>query len=130
MTAIAIFRTPALTRLRARVSTGSALAVGSLSVVALHVADDKFLQPNPGTSAGDHLVGRARPDRAARPRPRGPTHACAPAPAPCSRSCSAFFALIVGRPRPPTTRSRRPVGRRLHRPARSRPGSCCSASAP
>jgi hypothetical protein len=26
------------------------------AVVALHVADDSFLQPNPGTSAGDHVV--------------------------------------------------------------------------
>jgi dienelactone hydrolase len=26
-------------------------------VVALHVVDDNFLQPNPGMSAGDHLVG-------------------------------------------------------------------------
>ena len=25
-------------------------------LVALHVADDSFLQPQPGTSAGDHLV--------------------------------------------------------------------------
>jgi uncharacterized protein len=30
------------------------LAVG---VAALHVVDDNFLQPQPGTSAGDHLVG-------------------------------------------------------------------------
>jgi len=28
----------------------------ALGAVALHVADDNFLQPNPGTSAGDHLV--------------------------------------------------------------------------
>jgi hypothetical protein len=27
-----------------------------LAVVAVHVADDSFLQPQPGTSAGDHLV--------------------------------------------------------------------------
>jgi uncharacterized protein len=26
-------------------------------VIALHIADDNFFQPNPGTSAGDHLVG-------------------------------------------------------------------------
>jgi fermentation-respiration switch protein FrsA (DUF1100 family) len=32
------------------------LAVGALLVVALHVLDDNFLQPQPGTSAGDHLV--------------------------------------------------------------------------
>jgi fermentation-respiration switch protein FrsA (DUF1100 family) len=28
----------------------------ALAVVALHVVDDSFLQPSPGTSAGDHLV--------------------------------------------------------------------------
>jgi hypothetical protein len=28
----------------------------ALAVVALHVVDDNFLQPAPGTSAGDHLV--------------------------------------------------------------------------
>jgi fermentation-respiration switch protein FrsA (DUF1100 family) len=27
-----------------------------LAIIALHVADDSFLQPQPGTSAGDHLV--------------------------------------------------------------------------
>jgi uncharacterized protein len=27
------------------------------AMVALHVLDDSFLQPSPGTSAGDHLVG-------------------------------------------------------------------------
>src|SRR4051812_22132222 len=53
MTAIATYRSLAPTR----VSTGSALAVGALTLVALHVADDSFLQPNPGTSARDHLAG-------------------------------------------------------------------------
>ena len=28
----------------------------ALGLIALHVADDSFLQPQPGTSAGDHLV--------------------------------------------------------------------------
>src|SRR5688500_16012712 len=28
----------------------------ALGVIALHVVDDSFLQPQPGTSAGDHLV--------------------------------------------------------------------------
>ena len=32
------------------------LAVWGLLVVAVHVVDDSFLQPQPGTSAGDHLV--------------------------------------------------------------------------
>jgi len=31
-------------------------AVGGLVVVAVHVLDDNFLQPQPGTSAGNHLV--------------------------------------------------------------------------
>jgi len=32
------------------------LVVAGLLVVAVHVLDDSFLQPQPGTSAGDHLV--------------------------------------------------------------------------
>jgi uncharacterized protein len=40
----------------ARVATERALATGGLVVVALHVVDDNFLQPQPGTSAGEHLV--------------------------------------------------------------------------
>ena len=35
----------------------AALARLGIAVVALHVVDDSFLQPNPGTSASDHLVG-------------------------------------------------------------------------
>ena len=31
-------------------------AVGSLGVIGVHVVDDNFLQPQPGTSAADHLV--------------------------------------------------------------------------
>ena len=34
-----------------------AVARIALGAVALHVADDSFLQPNPGTSATDHLAG-------------------------------------------------------------------------
>ena len=37
--------------------TEAGLARLAIGVVALHVVDDNFLQPNPGTSAGDHLVG-------------------------------------------------------------------------
>jgi dienelactone hydrolase len=32
------------------------LAVAGLAVIAVHLVDDNFLQPQPGTSAGDHLV--------------------------------------------------------------------------
>ena len=36
--------------------TETGLARIGLGVVALHMVDDAFLQPNPGTSAGDHLA--------------------------------------------------------------------------
>jgi uncharacterized protein len=36
--------------------TEQRLFLAAVGVVALHVADDSFLQPQPGTSAGDHLV--------------------------------------------------------------------------
>ena len=32
------------------------LFLGSIALIALHVIDDSFLQPQPGTSAADHLV--------------------------------------------------------------------------
>jgi hypothetical protein len=67
----------------ARVATERALTMGALGVVALHVADDSFLQPQPGTGAGDHLISGLVPlaflgfgaavCRAARPGVRGPT---------------------------------------------------------
>jgi uncharacterized protein len=34
----------------------TSLAVAGLAVIAVHVLDDRFLQPQPGTTAGDHLV--------------------------------------------------------------------------
>jgi hypothetical protein len=37
--------------------TEAGLARLAFGVAALHVVDDNFLQPQPGTSAGDHLVG-------------------------------------------------------------------------
>lgn len=33
-----------------------AVFLAGAAVIAMHVADDSFLQPQPGTSAGDHLV--------------------------------------------------------------------------
>ncbi len=47
-------------RLRATrlgLTTQSAVALSAMAVVGLHVADDAFLQPEPGTSALDHLPG-------------------------------------------------------------------------
>jgi uncharacterized protein len=40
----------------ARIATERGLALASLCLVGLHVVDDNFLQPNPGTGAADHLV--------------------------------------------------------------------------
>ena len=40
----------------ARLLSEVVIARVALGVVALHVADDSFLQPQPGTSASDHLV--------------------------------------------------------------------------
>jgi hypothetical protein len=39
-----------------RVLTETVVARVAIGLVALHIADDNFLQPQPGTSAGDHLV--------------------------------------------------------------------------
>lgn len=41
----------------ARLATERTIALTSIGVVALHVADDNFLQPEPGMSAADHLPG-------------------------------------------------------------------------
>jgi hypothetical protein len=50
-------RRAAATRVAAALRTETGLARFALGLAALHVADDNFFQPEPGTSAGDHLVG-------------------------------------------------------------------------
>jgi uncharacterized protein len=50
-------RRAAETRVAAALLTETGLARIALGIGALHVVDDNFLQPQPGTSAGDHLVG-------------------------------------------------------------------------
>ena len=60
MTSITLSNDPAVTpwtRITAAVRSEVGLARLAIGVVALHVVDDNFLQPNPGTSAGDHLAG-------------------------------------------------------------------------
>ena len=47
----------AATRAAATLRTEAGLARLALGVAALHVVDDNFIQPQPGTSAGDHLAG-------------------------------------------------------------------------
>src|SRR5262249_52382793 len=44
-------------RLAAAVLNEVGLVRLAVAVIALHVVDDNFLQPNPGTSAADHLAG-------------------------------------------------------------------------
>ena len=39
------------------VATMTGVAVVSIGVVAVHIVDDSFLHPEPGTSAVDHLAG-------------------------------------------------------------------------
>ncbi|HET6643357.1 MAG TPA: CocE/NonD family hydrolase [Gaiellaceae bacterium] len=50
-------RKVAATRVAATFLTETGLARLAFAVGAIHVVDDNFLQPQPGTSAGDHLVG-------------------------------------------------------------------------
>jgi uncharacterized protein len=50
-------RKAAAARVAAALRTETGLARVAFGVGALHVVDDNFLQPQPGTSAGDHLVG-------------------------------------------------------------------------
>jgi hypothetical protein len=48
---------PSRSAVVSRLATESAIARAGLVVVAVHVADDSFIQPQPGTSAADHLAG-------------------------------------------------------------------------
>jgi uncharacterized protein len=60
MNVIATPTTPGFARLAAAAAalrTEAGLARVGLGAVALHVVDDNWLQPNPGTSASDHLFG-------------------------------------------------------------------------
>ena len=50
-------RSRPLSRVAAALRTEAGVVVAATAVIGLHVVDDNFLQPNPGTSAGDHLFG-------------------------------------------------------------------------
>jgi hypothetical protein len=45
-----------LTRLASAVTRETAVTLIALGIVGLHIVDDNVLQPEPGTSAGDHLA--------------------------------------------------------------------------
>jgi hypothetical protein len=49
------------TRLERAVQHEQALILFAFGVVGLHLADDNFLQPQPGTSPGEHLVSGLLP---------------------------------------------------------------------
>ena len=93
------------------------LFVLGVATIALHVLDDSFLQPPPGTSAGDHLVGGLVPLAVlalaawAYPRLRGGR-----------RGALALvfraFGIVAGVEAVHYTRQGRGIRRRLHRPAR------------
>ena len=55
-TAISHLDTGFLARVAAWLRSDVGVARLAIGAVALHVVDDNFLQPNPGTSAADHLV--------------------------------------------------------------------------
>jgi hypothetical protein len=54
---VAESRRAAVARATAALRTEAGLARLALGVAALHVVDDNFIQPQPGTSAGGHLAG-------------------------------------------------------------------------
>jgi uncharacterized protein len=39
-----------------RIADGRVVGVWAIAIIALHIADDSFLHPEPGTAAGDHLA--------------------------------------------------------------------------
>ena len=89
-------RRPAGARLLAAVRTESGLFLLGIGVVALHVLDDNFLQPHPGTSASDHLVSGLVPlalllAAAVALRPRS-----APASAATIALLLGFFGVLAG----------------------------------
>ncbi|HWM13801.1 MAG TPA: CocE/NonD family hydrolase [Gaiellaceae bacterium] len=54
---VAELRKGSVSRAAAALRTEAGLARLALGVAALHVVDDNFIQPQPGTSAADHLAG-------------------------------------------------------------------------
>ena len=70
-----------------RLWSETTLVRASIGLVALHVADDSFFQPQPGTSAGDHLE---------RPRALAVPRACGLGVSPVRAGFRAVVALILG----------------------------------
>ena len=88
MAAVATPSTPGLARLAAAAAslrTEAGLARVGLGLVALHVVDDTWLQPNPGHVGRRPSLRRPRPARRCSGSRSRSTRGCAPAPAPSSR---------------------------------------------
>ncbi len=106
------------------------LFVAGVGAIALHVLDDNFVQPQPGTAAGDHLVSGLVPLAVlafaawAYPRLRGGRRGAL-------ALVLGAFGIVAGIEAVHYTSQGRRVRRRLHRAALD-PGraGCCSASAP
>ena len=111
---------------RARVAgalrTETGLARLALGATALHVVDDAFLQPQPGTSAADHLAGGLIPTVVlvatawAYPRLRAGVRGSL-------ALLFGFLALLAEQRGRLLHEAGRPVGRRLHRTAVDRRGA-------
>ena len=67
------------TRPRGAVMTAATLFRLAAGAIAVHVIDDNFAQPNPGTTAGDHLVSGLVPLAVLALVDLGCTRACGPA---------------------------------------------------
>ena len=125
-------RRPAGARLLAAVRTESGLFLLGTGVVALHVLDDNFLQPQPGTSAATISSAASCRSPSSWAARLSPTAASAPERARHDRAPRSATSASWPGPRPFTTpREVGPLRRRLHRlSSHSSPASCCSASAP
>lgn len=64
--------TSSLGRQALTIGRASGFFLIATSAIALHIVDDNYLQPKPGTSAGDHPRERTHSDRGAGSRRRGP----------------------------------------------------------
>ena len=56
VTSDAHVRTSSLGRQALTIGRASGFFLIATSAIALHIVDDNYLQPKPGTSAGDHLA--------------------------------------------------------------------------
>ena len=106
------------------------LAMVGIGLVALHVLDDQFLQPEPGVEPGDHLVSGLVPLALLALAAWAYRRSRAGVRASIALSVGVFGLVTSVEAMYCVDRGLRRLGRRLHRlRARCRPACCCSASA-